>query len=239
MPDVPCPGNCNRRFREAREAYGQAMLAYDPLDPDQSRPEPPEIRPWPGEPVWCARDAARIGRELAELDEVASLLAASADGYTSASSDQRVSGSPSHPSPSPAGDDLDELVSVLAGWEDAYREVRGWPSPPRRGSLASRLTSCVAWLATHLPGILAHEGIGEPFGSEICTWHREMVAKAKAGARTIRKPLRCPGCGLLTLVWDEGEPDVRCGNPECRRVMLYSEYEAEVAMRAGQSQAVA
>jgi hypothetical protein len=233
MPDVPCPGNCNRRFREAREAYGQAMLAYDPLDPDQSRPEPPEIRPWPGEPVWCARDAARIGRELAELDEVASLLAASADGYTSASSDQRVSGSPSHPSPSPAGDDLDELVSVLAGWEDAYREVRGWPSPPRRGSLASRLTSCVAWLATHLPGILAHEGIGEPFGSEICTWHREMVAKAKAGARKIRKPLRCPGCGLLTLVWDEGEPDVRCGNRDCAVVMSYSTYEAEIQVRAG------
>jgi hypothetical protein len=239
-----CPGSCNRRWREAREAYAQALALYDPLDKDQSRPQPPEIPPVPGEPVWCPRDASRISQQLAELDYAASLLAAAADGYTSSTGEQRVSGSPAHPSPSPAGDDLDELVSMLTGWEDAYRDARGWPSGARKGSLASRLTECVAWLGQHLggagqPGILTHDGISGPFGEEIGTWHREIVAKAKAGTRRIRKPLRCPGCGLLTLIWDEGEPDVKCGNPDCGVIMAYAEYMAEVSRRAGISQAVA
>jgi len=229
----PCPGGCNRQYREAREAFDQALALYDPLDSDQSRPIPPDITPWPGDPVWCGRDSARIVRELAELDEVASLLAASADGFGGASGEQRVSGSPVHPSPSPAGDDLDELVSMLCGWEDAYRDAMGWPAPPRRGALASRLTACVSWLGVHSAGILAHRDIAEPFGAEVLLWHRELAAKAKAGARRLRKPLRCPGCSLLTLIWDEGEADVHCANPGCSRVMSYSDYEAHVEMAAG------
>jgi hypothetical protein len=230
VSDSACPGACNRRHRAAQDAYQAALAAYDPLDPDQSRPPPPELRPWPGEPVWCARCAARVSRELAELDDLAALLSASGDGYGQEGG-QRVSGSPATAGPSPAAEDLDELAGVLAGWEDAYRGAMGWGSGARRGDLASRLTTSVAWLGTHLTRVLAHEGIGPDFGTEVGEWHRRLSRLAKAGKRTLRKPLRCPGCGLLTLMWEEGEDTVACAG--CGRVLTYSEYEVLVAHAAG------
>ena len=239
--DGVCPGACNNQYRKAREAYEAELVAYDPLDPQQSRPDPPGIMPWLGQPFWCGRCGATIRQELDELDEAASLLLAVADGHSSSSGEQRVSGSQEPPSPSPAGDDLDELVKMITGWEQSYRGLKGWRSPPRRGYLASVVTGCSAWLMHHLDGILSAPDIAVDFGAEIMLWHREFTAKAKAGTRRLRKPLRCPGqgCGLLTLWWTEGEKHVQCVNPDCGRVMTLAEYEAEVARKAGESPAAA
>lgn len=228
-----CPGSCNSAYRSAREAYEEALALYDPMDSRQERPAPPEIRPWEGGPVWCARCASRIRACLAELDDAGCLLAAQADGLRGESGEQRVSGSQDHASPSPAADDLDELLSMLTGWEDAYRDLQGWPSGARRGYLASAITTTIAWLTAHLDGIL--EGVlAEDFGAEILKWHRELCGKSKAGARRLRKPLRCPGCQLLSLTWTEGEEYVRCGNPDCSRLLRLAEYEAETERRAGE-----
>jgi hypothetical protein len=239
VADGVCPGACNVGYRKAREAYDAALAAYDPLDAAQSRPEPPGITPWLGQPFWCGRCHATIRQQLDELDEAASLLIAAADGHSPSSGEQRVSGSQEPPSPSPAGDDLDELVKMITGWEQSYRSLKGWPAAPRRGYLASVVTGCAAWLMHHLDGILSAEDIAGDFGEEIMQWHREFTAKAKAGARRLPKPLRCPGCKLLMLFWTEGEKDVRCANRDCGRVMTLAEYEAEVDRKAGESPAAA
>ena len=226
-----CPGTCNRHYREAHELFKQALADYDPLDSAQSRPIPPDIQPWPGDP-WCSRCKSRIRETLAELDDLAALLMATADGHRGSGLDsERVSGTAGHMSPSAAGDDLEELASMLRGWEDAYRELRDWPSLARRGHLAAAVTTCITWLSLHLDEIVTAP-FAEDFGAEVMKWHREFTNKAKAGQRTLRKPLRCPRCQMLLLTWTEGDSHVICGNPDCGTHIPLAEYEAETDRRA-------
>ena len=224
-----CPGTCNRAYREAREAFRQALANYDPLDSAQSRPIPPSITAWPGDP-WCGRCKSRIREALAELDDLAALLLATADGHRAAPGTERVSGTAEAMSPSRAADDLEELTSMLQGWEQAYRELRDWPALTRRGHLASAVTTCIAWMMARLAEIL-RTPFAVDFGTEILLWHREFTNKTKAGARTLRKPLRCPrpSCRLLTLTWTEGDTYVTCGNPDCQARIPLAEYEAETS----------
>lgn len=229
-----CPGPCNTQYRKARAAFEEALATYDPLDSAQSRPLPPDIQPWPGDPFWCGRCTSRIRSCLSEMDDAAAILLASADGHRPQSGEQRVSGSQEEPGPSPAGDDLEELAGLLKGWEQIYRDLKHWPSEPRRGFLASAVTTCAAWLGSHLDGILSAPDIAADFGAEILQWHREFTSKAKAGVRKLRKPMRCPGCKLLTLTWTEGDKHVQCGNRDCGRLMTLAEYEDQVTVKAGE-----
>jgi hypothetical protein len=237
--DGICPGVCNRRYRDTQADWKTALAAYDPLDSAQSRPERPDIHPWYGEPVWCSPCKSSIRLRLAELDDLIALLKAPADGHRQSDAAERVSGSPGDEvrSPSQAADDEEELAAMLTGWERAYREYRRWPSPPPRGELASAETVCIAWLGHHLDGILLSPLAGD-FGAEILQWHREFKSSAKAGVRTLRKPMRCPSCRLLTLTWTEGETQVCCSNPDCNRIMSLEAYDAEVEhMTRGQQPA--
>ena len=231
--EEPCPGTCNRPYREAQQAFRQALAAYDPLDSAQSRPIPPSIQAWPGDPVWCGRCKSRISETLAELDYLAGFLHAAADGHRAGPGTERVSGSAAPLSPSQAGDDLEELSSMLKGWEDAYRELRDWQFTPRRGRLASPETETINWLGKHLNDIL-RSPFAVDFGQEILLWHRDFTNKTKAGQRTLRKPLRCPrpSCRLLTLTWTEGDTYVTCGNPDCQARIPLAEYEAETSRLA-------
>jgi hypothetical protein len=224
-----CPGQCNRHYREAQQAFKEALAGYDPLDANQSRPIPPSIQAWPGDP-WCGRCRSRIRETLAELDDLAALFMATADGHRASPGGERVSGSAAPLSPSQAGDDLEELTSMLTGWESAYRDLREWRSLTRRGHLASAITTCIAWLSLHLDEITTSP-LAVDFGTEILQWHREFTNKTKAGARTLRKPLRCPrvNCRLLTLTWTEGDTYVCCSNPDCGARIPLAEYEAETA----------
>ena len=225
-----CPGRCNRAYREAREQWHKALADYDPLDAGQSRPIPPSIQPWPGNP-WCGTCKSRIRETLAELDILASLLSATADGHRAGPGGERVSGSADALSPSQAGDDLDELIAMLTGWAEAYRDHAGLDMPlARRGRLAAPETELIAWLNRRLDEILVSPFAVE-FGQEVMQWHREFTNKTKAGARTLRKPLRCPRpqCRLLTLTWTEGDTYVCCSNPDCGARIPLAEYEAETA----------
>jgi hypothetical protein len=225
-----CPGMCNRKYRELWAEYRQADADYDPLDPGTSRPEPPTMEAWRGEPAWCRRCASQISQQFSELDDLAALRMAPADGHASSTAAERVSGSSGSseaPSPSQAADDVLDLTLDLAAWETAYRELMGWPSAARRGELAHQRTSCHAWLQERLTGILAAP-FAEDFGAEILTWHRVLAGPAKAGVRTLRKPLRCPSCRWLTLFWTEGEQNVYCQNDICGRILSLAEYETEV-----------
>jgi hypothetical protein len=227
-----CPGPENRRYREAWDAYRQALADYDPLDSAQSRPDPPEIQLWPGDPVWCSDCTALIGKKLAQLDILAGILAATADGLREPGDLERVSGSSGErPSPSRAGDDLDEMFTMLSTWETVYRDLKGWLPAPPRGEMASRETECIDWLRRHFRGILVSD-VAADFGREILQWHREGENSAKAGRRTVRKPMRCPSCKFVTLFWTEGEKDVHCRNEDCKRVLSLSEYEDEAERQA-------
>ena len=229
-PSGICPGSCNNSYRKARQLYEAAIAEYDPAS-DQERPEPPDIQPWPGDPVWCRKCQGRIRRELAELDDLAAFLAVTLPALTGPLDAGRVTGTPVAPSPSPHADDLNELLTILLDWENAYRGLREWPSPPRRDFLADVLTTCIAWLGHHLDGILATDFATE-FGEEILMWHREMASKAKAGSGVHRKPARCPRCQLMLLTWREGDDYVACGNPDCGRLLSLDEYEHHAAVLA-------
>lgn len=230
-----CPGACNRRFREARDVYRQALADYDPLDSTQSRPGIPEVAPWLGDPIWCGLCASNVRLRLAELDDLIALRKHTADGHTQSDAAERVSGSATEArSPSQAGDDEVDAAAMLTGWESAYRDIKGWPSAAPRGDLASVQTSCIAWLLHHFDGIM-RSPVAVDFGLEVLQRHREFTGSTKAGVRTLRKPMRCPSCQYLTLVWTEGEQQVNCDNPVCHRILSLTEYEALVEIMAKES----
>ena len=227
-----CPGTCNRHYREARATYKQALADYDPLDSSQSRPEPPDVTPWLGDPVWCGPCGSKVRLNLAQLDDLLALRKANSDGHRTSDAAERVSGnSADAASPSQAADDEDELTAMLTGWEAAYRDFKKWPSAAPRGELASVETTCIAWLMHHLNGIL-RSPVAADFGLEVLQWHREFTGSTKAGVRTLRKPMRCPSCQYLTLTWTEGEQQVTCSNPSCNRILSLTDYEAEVERMA-------
>jgi hypothetical protein len=236
MTASPCPGtSCNGRYWKAWDDYDKALAGYDPLNPETSRPEQPDVR-WraDGNPVWCSECTARIRRELASLDDLASLLLRTADGYEGTPRTEKVGGSSEPGSPSPAADQLDEMDRLLRLWEDGYRKLRGWDSAPRRGDDADRRTTSIAWLTAHLDGILGSAYALE-FGGDVLDWRKALAGSTKAGVRKLRMPLRCPkpgGCGLLTLTWTEGSDRVECRNPGCGFIMSREKYEAEVSAQA-------
>jgi hypothetical protein len=221
-------------YRALLDVYHRQLAALMPGQDVPEKPEKPEIRPWRGEPVWCGKCQARIRRQLAELDDLGALLMAARDGLREIANGDgpgRVTGTAVEPSPSEGLDDLDEMVSALTAWEAEYRDIRGWPSPPRRGFLASALTSCTAWLGLHLDGILSTD-LAQEFGEDIGRRHRTLANKTKAGTGAHRKPVRCPRCGMMLLTWREGDDYVSCGNPDCGRMLSLDEYQEHAASEA-------
>jgi hypothetical protein len=244
--DNPCPGACNYRWREAQDAYKQALAEYDRaarLDPHQSRPEAPEIRPWPGSPVWCARDSATIRRELTELDYLAAMLAQAADGQRGQRPGAKMPAGKQHggPSASPAADLLEELAGDLREWES---EVRGGEPLTRRGHLDTETSMMIAWLcgaghfaramATVRPSLLP-DGRTVPwaakFGDGVHRWHRKLARITKAGSGTHHRGVRCPRCEEMAVWWTEGDDHAVChgkGNT-CGRLIGLDELDGLAA----------
>jgi hypothetical protein len=235
MMDKACIGVCNNRARRLWDAYDKAWKTWDASDPE-TRGEPPtqpDVHIGYGNP-WCTRCTAMIRRCLADLDELAALRAMMADGYQAPSGQQgdRVKSSREEPSPSPAQDDLDEMVRWLRGQEHAYRVSQDWPAAPYRGVNAPALTSTLSWLGSHLDAILRVEAMSEEFGKGVLARHRAMQAKTSTKPPLTHKPLPCPRCGRRSLFRHDDET-VRCRGSEtvdCGKIMTakeYSEYEDE------------
>jgi hypothetical protein len=238
MADGICPGNCNRAWRKARAIYNAQEAAYQKalanwkdgdLIPEQ--PQPPDIEPWYGEPAWCRACQSVIRRELSELDDLAALLAALPPGIRPPVTGQRervrVSGSREEPSPSPALDALEELAGWLRDWESA---ARGTDPRPRRGWLATEITTITCWLYAHSSSLLADEGMALDFGAETRRWHRELTSSAHAASAARHQKQPCPRCHLFTLWRTIGEDYIRCVNTDCKRVLTVEEYERETAV---------
>ncbi|MEV8639482.1 hypothetical protein AB0395_48550 [Streptosporangium sp. NPDC051023] len=243
MSDRVCPGKCNARPRREHDDHARALATWqaemadwiassdEDRGPEPVRPAEPTSRWMAGAPYWCLSDSSAVRSALTDLDEQMTLRLLAGDGHGSLSLAERVSSSPEPGSPSPAHDDLDELVRWLREWERAYRESQGWPTAPHRGEAAPALTSAVGWLLAHLDGILAHPDHAEGFGVGILYWHNRLAAAAKTRPRRISKQLRCPQCHLATLSQVEGEDRVECRNRDCGAnrggpvVMTIDEYE--------------
>lgn len=232
-----CPGSCNSAYHKAKALYAAQVGQYEThlakLKDGDAVPEPPEpveIRPWYGHPVWCFRCQAVISRELAELDELAARLAQLPPGIRAAAETPRehvnvqVSRSPA--SPSPAVDTLDDLAGWLRMWEEKYRHLRRWnPSPPPRGHLADRLTAGIEWLGARAGDILASP-FGGQFGEETRRWHGSLRALTHSAsyARHVKKP--CPKCHRYTLWERVGETYISCVYEPCGFLPTREELDA-------------
>ena len=198
-----CPGVCNAAYR----ATGTG-------------------EPVPGEPAWCPPDQARIRRLLAEIPDEAALLAMQADGHREQGAEpSRANGHA--PSPSPVADELDLLERTLADWENAYRDLKDWPSPPRRGVLATVLMTTVAWQLHHLDGILASPFAAD-YGHEIAQWHRRLAAQAKLGTGRRKGLIDCPHCKWKMMYLADGDDHWVCGH--CGRWMSAEDYREEATL---------
>jgi hypothetical protein len=227
---------CNGRYWNATRAHEKALAEYDPLDPETSRPEPPGhdiVWGW-GDPVWCWDCQALIARQLEQLDTLAALRGSRGDGFGEAPGDEEKPGKRGKksevPSPSAAADDRLDLHAALSGWEAGWRELNGWDPAPYRGELARAETEVTAWLGKHLRGIngILASAMGKDFGREVLSWHARLSRAEKAGVKTLRLPLRCPRCHILSLTWEEGSDRVQCGDDVCGLVMSRDQYDAAV-----------
>lgn len=257
----PCPGRCNARARKLQADHEAAVAAYDAalarwqnardqaldaadertLDAlDRARPRPPaepDVTWTPGEPVWCDRDRAAVRRALAEIDDLAALLASWSDGHRGAVSGERTSGRrPGSASPSPIADTLDELYRALTAVEDDWREHRGLPPRPQRGGPEAR-ARCIAWLLSQLDQILAHPGSVQ-FGRATLAWQTRLQKLTHSDPVVRRRPVPCPRCDRRALrTRDDGYTE--CAG--CGRLMDEDEYNehaeaAEVRLAVEQQQ---
>jgi len=237
-PGGICIGTCNSQWRKAHALYADGLAKYDKAleqladgDDVPNPPAPPDIRPWYGQPYWCGRCMALIKAELAELDDLASMLAALPPGIRPAVSAKhervKVSGSHGTPSASPSGDSLEELAAWLKSWE-AMAKDEDDPTP-RRGHLATEITTVRSWLYAHFDLLMLNPDVAQPFGEETRAWHRELIARAHAAsaAKHVKQP--CPRCKLFTL-WEElGQDYLKCINVDCNRRLTRAELDAETA----------
>ena len=195
----PCPGPCNRRWRLA------------------------DVDLVPGQPVWCGRCVPKIHDALACLPDLLAMLHADAYHATRAPGDGRGSHDGS-PSPAPALDELDEVVRVLQGWEDAYRSAKGWPAAQRPAGVATLLDTH-RWLLAHVDVACQHPDLGADLGLELLALARRLSGAVCAEPRRRRMPEPCPACSQRTLVHVAGDAWVRCDDDECARVLSWAEWE--------------
>lgn len=230
VPDGICPGSCNSTYRRRRALFEADVKAYahqletradtDELPPP---PRPPDITPWHGLPVWCGRCKSVIHTELLELDDLAALILAIPPLAKPADDSAKVSGSKSAPSPSARMDDIAELGDWLRSWEAVARKAD--LGRPRRGYLATEMTTITAWLAAHFDPLISDPDVAKDFGEETRRWHRDMCRRAAAAQmqRHMKKP--CPRCHLYTLWITMGEDYIRCVNEDCNRRLTRTDYD--------------
>lgn len=232
MSLVICEGACNGGYRRATALHDQAVAAYEKALaelPEGAKapapPAPPQIQPWHGDPTWCTSCTAQLHRQLADLDNLGSMLAAlppAPDGPDDGEGAGRVHSSPEPRSASPAADVLEDLAGWLRDWEGA---VRGEGSLYRHGYLATERTEMVSWLSDHFAPAITNPDLAGDFGTEIRTWHRKLSAMAVAGQAKRHMKRKCPRCSLYTLWWTIGQEYVRCINEDCNRMMTRPEYD--------------
>ena len=229
----PCLFRCNSRWRQAVATHDTALSAWIAVGCTGPEPDPVELEPWPGDPVYCARCASVIRAALRELPLAYRALATTKFLTRSASADEERRGrSDVPPSPSPGADHADEILRTTTAWEDDLRRhLRHQSATDRFGDPLATLTAAVEYLITHWTAMIGRVECAADFGQE--TWRLHATAVAMVKNKPVRRflPVPCPSCDTRALVQEEGlakrpwyvECSERLGG--CSR--LYSELEYE------------
>ncbi|GAA0402863.1 hypothetical protein GCM10009530_63540 [Microbispora corallina] len=237
-PDGACHGACNHRNRTTLAAYQRALEDHaDATDTwyrngqkgdPPAEPTVPDLRWYPGNPLFCARDVAAARRSLLELDTQAAQLAATSDGHRGlGTADGKVSGSKTTSSVSPVADILDRMLGDLLDAEDEWRQLRGYASrpPAQRGPRGSHPRSrTIGWLADHLADMLAHPDFLQ-LPRTIYRWERVLRHLTKDDRTSPSSPIRCPRptCGERRVSWDDERHYYACG--ACGNVLYQDEHD--------------
>lgn len=229
-----CPGPCNRRAREAHAAFDAALAAWLATPPEKlkdrgERPVTPDVPVYLGDPVWDSRCARMIRGAFQELDDLASNLSSTIDGYRPLA--------PLGPNgravttPEGAVETLDELFGKLVEVEDNWREVRDYPPRPyrARGGHARRLS--IGFLLDELDDILLHPGSIQ-FGLATLAWQRRLRGMTKSDPASKASPIRCPRCHERQVKRrDDGYFECNCG-----RLLTQAEHDREHTEQADELQ---
>lgn len=225
-----CPSSCNARYRRAQQQlddYEAAVKAWEEntVGAPPEEPDVPAISPWLGDPVLCGRCMNRTRMEIAELSDLAAQADAENTGHRKGPDAERVAGSKHHPSPSPVGDDLDELAWVLRNWQAVALSQD--ETPPRTGYLMSEIaTLCARLSSIYFTTLMANEDAAQPFSEEIRDWHRRLkdhTTRTGTGRQQLKRP--CPRCDRYSLVREDGAEYIVCQTPVCNRLMSLSEWD--------------
>ena len=224
-----CPMPCNSKWRRAQEqlnAYDKAVEAWEatPVGDPPEMPDVPVVNPWLGDPVLCRRCQSQTHMQLAELADLAAQADMENSGHRKGPDAERVSGSKHAASPSPVCDDLDELASMLRGWQSvALSEDE---TPPRTGYLMSEIgTLCSRLYSIHFHKLVANEVFAADFASEVRQWYRHLkddVTRSGTGRQQLKRP--CPRCDRYSLTIEDGADYVTCSTPTCGRLMSRDEF---------------
>ncbi|MEU8040898.1 hypothetical protein [Streptosporangium sp. NPDC049078] len=248
-----CIGPCSKPYRDAVDAYDQALTVYEealaarpallaawripllyPAAPVP--PEPVTIRAHYGDPVWCGRCTRMIRQALDDLDDLASLAQATVDGHRDAGARYGKTGlhlKTSAPSPSPITDTLDELYGALVDVEDNWREFRNHQPRPQRARNGHARRLAISYLRDELDAILAHPA-SDAFGFATLAWQRRLRALTKSDAVSRRSPVRCRRCSERKMrLEDDGY--YKCGT--CGTLMSQVEHDREFAEQAEEQEA--
>ena len=227
-----CPGTCNSAWRRETRLYRARLAEYDAKlasvpegEKPPERPVPPDLRPWRRDPVWCTRCATLIRAELAELDTLAAQVAMLPPGIRPAAPGPRehvrVTGSQAEPSPSPAGDDLDELDRWLRSWQGILLDDDD--VLPRYADQAAAIRKVSAWLYHNYPALIRHPEHGEDFGIGVRRWHRLLEASVHEASYARHLHKECPKCHRYSLWERPGEEYVACVYDACNARLTRSE----------------
>lgn len=203
----PCPSRCNRRWREAAEAYDVAVQRWVGAGCEGGEPQPPEIEPWQGEPVLCRKCAAIARGALRELPLAYDALASVKYLTRSSSADEERRGrSDVPPSPSPGADHQDEIARTATAWEDDLRHHLQHAAAADTGEPRCDLAASVEYLNRNWQAMIGRVECAAEFTDEITRLHRTAVAmvKNKPVRKHLAAPCPSPGCRVKALIQEEG-----------------------------------
>lgn len=201
----PCPSRCNYRWRQAVEAHETAMQKWIGRGCKGDEPQPPEIEPWPGEPLICRKCAAIARGALRELPLAYKAL----DGVkflsrTASADEERRGRSDVAPSPSPGADHQDEICRTVSAWEDSLRQHLRHQGAADTGEREADLAASVEYLNSNYAAMVERPECAGDFVDEISRLHRITVAMVKNKPGRKHLPAPCPSCDMQALIQEEG-----------------------------------
>ncbi len=225
----PCPGRCNRAWREAETLREDKGVEHTLL-------------PWLGQPVWCERCVSETRLALADLPGLYDDIHVEAVRGTPPELERTgKGGAPAWPGQA-AMLMIDYLVEGILGleWDLAEHHPAMDGVVPLRGRERRTFHAACQVLGEHLGWLLAEHGEA----ADPDTSPRAVIVKAHLAAasfcarhRPPREllPLPCPGCGHLALARVTGptarQEHCRCGL--CGQTLMEDEYRNLTAYEAG------